>query len=159
MTNADKSASKRPHILLVEDNAGDEFLVLDAFEQASFPYEMEVVRNGEAALQRLRGEGEFAGQPVPDLILLDLNLPKLDGRDVLRTVKGDADLAQVPVLILTTSSSPQDVDTCYALHANAYMTKPFKVDGYEAIVESIGAFWFNVATLPHTARQGSRLSS
>ena len=119
---------------------------------------MEVVRNGEAALQRLRGEGEFAGQPVPDLILLDLNLPKLDGRDVLRTVKGDADLAQVPVLILTTSSSPQDVDTCYALHANAYMTKPFEVDGYEAIVESIGAFWFNVATLPHTARQGSRLS-
>lgn len=137
-----------PRILLVEDNAGDEFLVVDAFEQASFPYEIEVVRNGEAALQRLRNEGEYAGLPIPDLVLLDLNLPRLDGRDVLRNVKSDDTLARVPILVLTTSASPRDVEACYSLHANAYMTKPFEVEAYENIVESIGAFWFGAATLP-----------
>ena len=148
MTVTDSTAQKPPRILLVEDNEGDEFLVTDAFEHAGFPYEMEVVRNGEAALERLRGEGTYSGRPVPDLVLLDLNLPRLDGRDVLRTVKSDAQLAQVPVLVLTTSSSQSDIDTCYGLHANAYLTKPFEVSGYESIVEAIRAFWFNVATLP-----------
>jgi len=153
MTPTDASSSRRPRILLVEDNAGDEFLVTDAFDHADFPYEMEVVRNGEEALQRLRREDEFADMPIPDLVLLDLNLPRLDGRDVLRSVKSDSALSQIPVLILTTSSSPDDIDTCYSLHANAYMTKPFEVGGYEAIVEAIRAFWFSVATLPHPLRQ------
>lgn len=143
-----------PHILLVEDNAGDEFLVVDAFQHASFPYEIEVVRNGEAALRRLRNEGEYAGLALPDIVLLDLNLPRLDGRDVLRSVKSDEALACLPVLVLTTSASPRDVETCYALHANAYMTKPFAVEAYENIVESIGAFWFGAATLPSQPAPG-----
>ena len=153
MTRTDAASSRRPRILLVEDNAGDEFLITDAFEHADFPYEMEVARNGEEALQRLRREGDFAGRPAPDLVLLDLNLPRLDGREVLRSVKSDSTLSQTPVLILTTSSSPDDIDTCYSLHANAYMTKPFEVGGYEAIVEAIRAFWFSVATLPDPLRQ------
>mgnify|MGYP000382981483 CR=1 FL=1 len=154
MTSSQRSLRRPPKILLVEDNAGDEFLVVDAFEQASFPHEIEVVRNGEAALKRLRSEGEFSGQPVPDLVLLDLNLPKLDGRDVLRSVKTDKHLADVPILVLTTSSAPQDVETCYALHANAYMTKPFAVEDYENIVESIGSFWFRAVTLPDATSRG-----
>ena len=155
MTLTDASSSRRPRILLVEDNSGDEFLVVDAFEHAGFPYEMEVVRNGEEALQRLKKEGDHADKPTPDLVLLDLNLPRLDGRDVLRSVKADSALSQIPVLILTTSSSPDDIDTCYSLHANAYLTKPFEVGGYEAIVEAIRAFWFSVATLPHPLQQRS----
>lgn len=159
MTQTDLSPTKRPRILLVEDNAGDEFLVIDAFEHAGLNYEMEVVRNGEEALQRLRREGEFEGRPIPDLVLLDLNLPRLDGRDVLRAVKTDRELAQVPILVLTTSAAPSDIETCYALHANAYLTKPFAVDGYEAIVDAIKAFWFSVATLPRPLHETGRAVS
>ncbi|WP_203294028.1 response regulator [Maricaulis parjimensis] len=137
-----------PRILLVEDNEGDEFLILDAFEQASYPYEIEVVRDGEEALHRIQQTDGFADAPLPDLILLDLNLPKVDGRTVLKTVKTDHDLMQLPVLILTTSSSERDIEECYELHANAYMTKPFKVEDYENIVESIGSFWFRAVQLP-----------
>ncbi len=143
--NTRKSA---PRILLVEDNAGDEFLILDAFEQASYPFEIEVVRDGEEALNRIQRTDGFADAPLPDLVLLDLNLPKIDGRSVLKTVKSDEELKQLPVLILTTSSSERDVQECYGLHANAYMTKPFRVEDYENIVESIGSFWFRAAQLP-----------
>nr|WP_233128219.1 MULTISPECIES: response regulator [Maricaulis] len=135
-------------ILLVEDNSGDEFLVRDAFERGRARHELEVVRDGEAALQRLRGLGEHAEKPVPDLILLDLNLPKIDGRDVLKTVKTDNSLANIPVLVLTTSSSPLDIENCYALHANAYLTKPFDALGYEEIVDAVESFWFATAVLP-----------
>lgn len=138
-------------ILIVEDNSGDEFLVRDAFERGKARHELEVARDGEAALDRLRGLGEHADKPVPDLILLDLNLPKIDGRDVLKSLKDDARLANIPVLILTTSSSEVDVDRCYALHANAYMTKPFDALGYEEIVEAVEAFWLATAVLPNTS--------
>ncbi len=143
-----KTNNTAPRILLVEDNAGDEFLILDAFEQASYPYEIEVVRDGEEALDRIHRTNGFTDAPLPDLILLDLNLPKVDGRAVLRTVKTDHELMQLPVLILTTSSSERDIEECYELHANAYMTKPFKVEDYENIVESIGSFWFRAVKLP-----------
>lgn len=138
----------KPRILLVEDNAGDEFLILDAFQHASYPYEIEVARDGEEALNRIQRTNGFADAPLPDLILLDLNLPKVDGRSVLKTVKTDEGLMQLPVLILTTSSSERDIEECYELHANAYMTKPFKVEDYENIVESIGSFWFRAVKLP-----------
>ena len=135
-------------ILLVEDNSGDEFLVRDAFERGRVRHELEVVRDGEAALDRLRGLGEYADTPVPDLILLDLNLPKIDGRDVLQTLKSDDRLANIPVLVLTTSSSLADVTRCYSLHANAYLTKPFDALGYEEIVDAVERFWFSTAILP-----------
>ncbi|WP_291841646.1 response regulator [Maricaulis sp.] len=135
-------------ILLVEDNSGDEFLVRDAFERGRVRHDLEVARDGEAALERLRCIGEHAEKPLPDLILLDLNLPKIDGRDVLKTVKGDNSLANIPVLILTTSSSQLDIKNCYALHANAYLTKPFDALGYEEIVDAVESFWFATAVLP-----------
>ncbi|ABI66818.1 response regulator receiver protein [Maricaulis maris MCS10] len=135
-------------ILLVEDNSGDEFLVRDAFERGRARHQLEVVRDGEAALDRLRGLGEHSEKQAPDLILLDLNLPKIDGRDVLKSVKTDKALASIPVLVLTTSSAQSDVTGCYSLHANAYLTKPFDALGYEEIVEAVENFWFATAVLP-----------
>lgn len=135
-------------ILLVEDNSGDEFLVRDAFERGRAHHQLEVARDGEAALERLRREGEHAEKQAPDLILLDLNLPKIDGRDVLKSVKDDEALASIPVLILTTSSAQSDVTGCYSLQANAYLTKPFDALGYEEIVEAVESFWFATAVLP-----------
>jgi len=136
-----------PRILLVEDNSGDEFLILDAFEQATYRHEIEVARDGEAAIERLAPTSGIEAEDLPDLVLLDLNLPRLDGRDVLRAIKSKAELRHIPVLMLTTSSTPRDVQDCYDLHANAFLTKPFRVEEYENIVESIGAFWFRAATL------------
>lgn len=136
-----------PRILLVEDNSGDEFLILDAFEQASYPHTIEVARNGEAAIARLAPPPGEDAPDLPDLVLLDLNLPRLDGRDVLRAIKSKAELRHIPVLMLTTSSAPRDVQDCYDLHANSFLTKPFRVEEYENIVESIGSFWFRAATL------------
>ncbi len=146
--NSDPGAKPAPpRILLVEDNSGDEFLILDAFEQASYPHRIEVARNGEAAIARLTPPPGEDAPDLPDLVLLDLNLPRLDGRDVLRAIKSKAELRHIPVLMLTTSSAPRDVQDCYDLHANAFLTKPFRVEEYENIVESIGSFWFRAATL------------
>jgi CheY-like chemotaxis protein len=148
LMNSDPGATPAPpRILLVEDNSGDEFLILDAFEQASYPHQIEVARDGEAAIERLEPKSAGAGADLPDLVLLDLNLPRLDGRDVLKAIKTHAELRHIPVLMLTTSSAPRDVQDCYDLHANAFLTKPFRVEEYENIVESIGAFWFRAATL------------
>jgi len=135
-------------ILLVEDNSGDEFLVRDAFQRGRAKHQLEVARDGEAALDRLHGIGEHSEKQEPDLILLDLNLPKIDGREVLKVVKSDERLAGIPVLILTTSAAPADVTGCYLLHANAYLAKPFDALGYEQIVEAVENFWFATAILP-----------
>lgn len=142
---------KTARILLVEDNSGDEFLFVDAFERARTSHRLEIVRDGEAALDRLRGEGDFEGSAAPDLVLLDLNLPRIDGREILRTVKNDARLRRIPILVLTTSSSEEDLHYCYSEHANAYMTKPFEARRYEEMIAAVDAFWFSTARLPGEA--------
>ena len=135
-------------ILLVEDNSGDEFLFVDAFERSGTSHSLEIVRDGEEALDRLGALGAFIDCDAPDLVLLDLNLPKIDGREVLRRVKADTRLKSIPVLILSTSSSESDVITCYADHANAYLTKPYDPGRYEEVIAAIDAFWCSAATLP-----------
>jgi two-component system cell cycle response regulator len=135
-------------ILLVEDNIGDIRLTEDAFRDAKMLNKLSVVRDGIEALAFLRREGAYASAVRPDLILLDLNLPKKDGRDVLAEVKTDQDLRQIPVVILTTSEAEQDVLKAYDLHANCYITKPVDLEKFFSVVESIEQFWLSVVVLP-----------
>ena len=134
------------HILLVEDSSTDAFLIQEALRQVAFDHHVEVVTDGVAALERLRGDGAR-----PDLVLLDLNLPRKDGREVLAEVKGDPELRSIPVIVLTTSSAPPDVAFAYEHCANSYVRKPL---GLERLIESAAAirdFWVRTATLPSQA--------
>ena len=135
-------------ILLVEDSPGDVRLTREALRDAKICNELHVVRDGEAALAFLRGEGEYAGAPRPDIVLLDLNLPRKDGREVLEEMKADDDLRRIPVIVLTTSLAEQDVLRSYDLHVNAYVTKPLDLDGFVAVVRSIESFWLSIVRLP-----------
>lgn len=135
-------------ILLVEDNSGDIELTLECFEEAKIRNNLHVVRNGEAALAFLRQEGQYSHTPRPDLILLDLNLPRLDGREVLAEVKADANLRRIPVVVLTTSTAEPDIIRTYDLHANCYITKPVNLERFIEVIESIENFWLTVVTLP-----------
>jgi CheY-like chemotaxis protein len=136
------------NILLVEDNPGDVRLTREALKDCQVPSILHVVEDGEAALRFLRREGDYARQPRPDLILLDLNLPRRDGRQVLAEVKEDPALLTIPVVILSTSSAEEDVTEAYRLHANCYLTKPMRLDQYMDVVRSIGDFWVTKARLP-----------
>ncbi|MFD8804148.1 response regulator [Streptomyces sp. NPDC059597] len=138
-------------VLLVEDDPGDELMTREAFEDNKIGNTLHVVRDGEEALQFLYREGEHAGAPRPDLILLDLNLPKYDGRQVLERIKSDPDLAHIPVVVLTTSAAEEDILRSYKLHANAYVTKPVDLDQFIAAVRQIDDFFVQVVRLP---RQG-----
>ena len=137
-------------ILLVEDNPGDVELTREALHDSKVHMRLSVVNDGVEALAFLHREGGYAGAPRPDLILLDLNLPKKDGRAVLGEVKQDPALRHIPVVILTSSQAEQDILRAYDLHANCYVTKPVDLDQFITIVRSIEQFWFTVVKLPRT---------
>ncbi|MGW5045335.1 response regulator [Streptomyces griseoluteus] len=135
-------------VLLVEDDPGDELMTREAFEDNKIGNTLHVVRDGEEALDFLYRRGDHTGAPRPDLILLDLNLPKYDGRQVLERIKSDQDLADIPVVVLTTSAAEEDILRSYRLHANAYVTKPVDLDQFIAAVRQIDDFFVQVVRLP-----------
>jgi chemotaxis family two-component system response regulator Rcp1 len=136
-------------ILLVEDNPGDVRLTIEALKDAKVLNRLSVAQDGVEAMAFLRREGKFADAPRPDLILLDLNLPKKDGREVLEEIKQDPDLLRIPVVILTTSQAEQDIIKMYNTHANCYITKPVEWRQFAAVIQSIEDFWLTVVRLPH----------
>jgi len=135
-------------ILLVEDSPSDALLTREALNTSKLLNKLHVVDNGVDAIAFLRREGPFASVPRPDLILLDLNLPKMDGREVLREIKADGDLKIIPVVVLTSSDAEEDILKSYNLSANCYITKPVEFDKFVKVVRSIREFWFAVVTLP-----------
>jgi CheY-like chemotaxis protein len=135
-------------ILLVEDNPGDARLARQGLLQCKMPHDLHVVDDGVKAMAFLNREGEYASAVRPQLILLDLNLPKKDGREVLREIKQHEELKTIPVIILTTSSAERDINRTYSLHANSYITKPLDYLQFVDIVKSIETFWFSTARLP-----------
>ena len=141
-------ASRPVEVLLVEDSPGDVRLTQEALKGAKVLNTLHVVDDGEDALSFLRKEGPFAGAPRPDLILLDLNLPRRDGREVLAVIKADEDLRRIPVVVLTTSQAEEDILKSYALNANCYITKPVNFDQFLKVVKSIEDFWLTIVTLP-----------
>lgn len=146
-------------ILLVEDNPGDVRLTQEALKEAKASNRMNVVADGEEALQYLRREGRFADAIRPDLIFLDLNLPKKDGREVLAEIKSDPQLRSIPVVVLTTSNAELDILHAYDLHANCYITKPVDLDQFLRVVREIESFWLTLVALPaRTASSGGRSS-
>jgi chemotaxis family two-component system response regulator Rcp1 len=139
-------------VLLVEDSAGDVRLTREAFKDAKVHIHLSVVSDGVEAMTFLGREGKHANAPRPDLILLDLNLPKKDGRQVLAELKESAALKSIPVVILTTSASEVDILGSYLHHANCYITKPVDLEGFLKVVRSIDSFWLSVVKLPGKAR-------
>lgn len=135
-------------ILLVEDSPADVRLTREALKEAKVLNTLHVVQDGMAALAFLRRQGQYAGSPLPHLILLDLNLPKKDGREVLAEIKQDEVLKCIPVVVLTTSRAEEDVVRSYNLHANAYVTKPVDLKAFLKVIRSIEEFWLAVVTLP-----------
>jgi CheY-like chemotaxis protein len=135
-------------ILLVEDNPGDVRLTQEALKSDRLWNTLQVVRDGVEAMAYLRREGEFRGAVRPDLILLDLNLPRKDGREVLAEIKADDDLKLIPVVVLTTSQAEEDILKAYGSHANCYITKPVDLAKFMAVVKSIEHFWFAIVRLP-----------
>jgi chemotaxis family two-component system response regulator Rcp1 len=135
-------------ILLVEDNPGDVRLTQEALKSDSLWSTLRVVRDGVEATAYLRREGEFRGAVRPDLILLDLNLPRKDGREVLAEIKADDDLKLIPVVVLTTSQADEDILKAYGAHANCYITKPVELAKFMTVVKSIEHFWFAIVRLP-----------
>jgi CheY-like chemotaxis protein len=135
-------------VLLVEDDPGDVVLIREAFEHNKLYNTLHVVSDGVQALEFLRGEGEHAGAPRPDLVLLDLNLPRKDGREVLAEVKADPDLRTIPIVVLTTSEAEEDIVRSYDLHANAYVTKPVDFERFIEVVRQIDDFFVSVVKLP-----------
>lgn len=136
-------------VLLVEDDPGDELITREAFADNKIINQLHVARDGAEALDFIYRRGAHAGAPAVDLILLDLNLPKYDGRQVLETIKSDPSLTHVPVVVLTTSSSEKDILRSYQLHANAYVTKPVDLEQFVAAVREIDDFFVSVVRLPH----------
>jgi CheY-like chemotaxis protein len=138
-------------VLLVEDDPGDVLMTQEAFDEHKVRNKLNVVHDGEEALSYLRREGDFADAPRPDLILLDLNLPRVDGREVLQVIKNDEDLRRIPVVVLTTSQADEDIMRSYSLHANAYVTKPVDFERFIAVVRQIDEFFVSVVKLPPRA--------
>lgn len=143
--------SKPVDILLVEDEPGDVRLTIEAMRQAKVRNTLHVVEDGMEALDFLFKRGSFTNAPRPDLILLDLNLPKKDGREVLTIIKEDASLRQIPVVVLTTSGADRDILRCYSLHASCYVTKPVDLNQFLHVVKSIEDFWLTIVRLPPNA--------
>jgi len=144
----EQSPSQPIEILLVEDDPGDVLMTQEAFNDYKIANRLTVVSNGEDAIAYMRKEGRFAGVATPDLVLLDLNLPRRDGREVLLDIKGDPNLRRIPVVILTTSEAEEDVIAAYDLHANAYVRKPVDFDQFVAAVRAIDDFFITVVRLP-----------
>jgi two-component system, chemotaxis family, response regulator Rcp1 len=137
------------HILLVEDNEGDIVLTMEALEERKVVNNISVVKDGKEALDFLYGIDKYTGRKLPDLILLDVNLPKKSGHEVLQIIKEDARLKHIPVIMLTTSSSEKDIKLSYQYHANCYITKPVEVDQFLEAITSIEDFWLSIVTLPN----------
>src|SRR5580698_11577901 len=138
-------------VLLVEDSPGDVRLTREVFRDANMPIRLHVAMDGEEAMTFLRREGEHASAPRPDLILLDLNLPKMDGREVLAHIKEDDNLKTIPTVILTTSEAEADIVKSYQLQANCYLSKPVELDAFENLVRSLGDFWLTKVKFPGRA--------
>ena len=135
-------------LLLIEDSPGDVRLTLEAFRHANTSVKLHVATDGAAALAFLRHEGEHVDAPRPDLILLDLNLPKMDGREVLAMIKDDKVLKTIPTVVLTTAEADADIAKSYQLHANCYLTKPVEFGAFEGLVKSVNEFWLEKAKMP-----------
>ena len=135
-------------VLLVEDDPGDVMMTREAFQDYKLHNQLHVVSDGAEAMAFLRHEGEYAGRPRPDLVLLDLNLPRMDGRQVLEAIKSDPELASIPVVVLTTSENEDDVLRSYSLHANAYVTKPVDFQRFIEVIRQIDDFFVTVVRLP-----------
>ena len=148
MANRGDSPAPPVEILLVEDNPGDVRLTKEALREGKVYNNLHWAKDGVEALEFLRREGKHSEAPRPDIILLDLNLPKKDGREVLASIKNDDRFKQIPVVILTTSEAEEDVLRSYELHANCYITKPVDLDKFIVVVQSIDRFWLTVVTLP-----------
>jgi CheY-like chemotaxis protein len=143
------SSGRAIEILLVEDNPGDVRLTIEGLKEAKVRNNLHVARDGVEALEFLRRQAQFSDAVRPDLILLDLNLPRIDGREVLAEVKSDPDLKTIPVVVLTTSSAEQDILHSYQLQANCYITKPVDLEQFIKVVRSIEDFWLTIVRLPH----------
>lgn len=141
-------AGRAIDVLLVEDDPGDELITREAFEHNKLKNRLHVARDGEQGLNYLYRRGEYRDAPRPDLILLDLNLPKYDGRQLLEKIKSDPELSCIPVVVLTTSSAEEDILRSYELHANAYVTKPVDLDQFMSAVRQIDEFFLQVVRLP-----------
>lgn len=139
---------KTVHILLIEDNEGDIVLTKEAFREGKLANSFSIARDGEEAIDYLYRNGKYADAPRPDLILLDINLPKINGQDLLKVIKDDGEIKAIPVIMLTTSSTSFDVITAYSNHANCYIVKPLEFDKFMDAVKEIESFWFNLVHLP-----------
>lgn len=153
MSNLDPlNAAVEPiRLLLVEDDPGDVLITREALEQSKLIHHLDVVENGEAAMAFLRHEGEYAESATPHLVLLDLNLPRKNGKEVLAEVKADPELSHIPVIVLTTSEAEIDVVSTYQLHANAFITKPVDFERFHEVVRRIDDFFLTVVRLPNRA--------
>ena len=151
MTGAIKHDGTPIEVLLVEDDPGDVLMTQEAFEEHKVGNRLHVVSDGVEALAYLRREGQYANAVRPDLILLDLNLPRRDGREVLEEIKKDEELGRIPVVVLTTSAADEDIVRSYQLHANAYVTKPVDFDRFIAVIRQIDEFFVSVVKLPPRA--------
>ena len=138
---------KPAHVLLVEDNEGDIVLTLEAFEESKIKTELSVARNGQEALDFLHKDGEFKKAKRPDIILLDINIPKINGLEVLKQIKTDPALKKIPVIMLTTSSHQKDIDKAYENHANSYVTKPLEMTNFLHAILKIEEFWLQLSKL------------
>jgi chemotaxis family two-component system response regulator Rcp1 len=141
---------KEIHILLIEDNEGDIVLTIEALKEARISNTIDVVRDGEKAMQFLLKQGEFSNAATPDLVLLDINLPKIDGKEVLANIKNDEKLKVIPVVMLTTSDSEKDIFESYHNHANCYITKPVGFQSFIEVIHTIKEFWITIVQLPKT---------
>ncbi|HJW24317.1 MAG TPA: response regulator [Rhodocyclaceae bacterium] len=146
--NSSLAARRAAEVLLVEDNMGDILLTREGFKRSNFPVNLHHVENGEDCLAFLRKEGAFIDVPTPDLILLDLNMPVMDGREVMKTLVADQRFRHYPVVVLTTSANEQDIQEMYELRCSTYIVKPLDFEEFQRIIQVIAQYWFTVATLP-----------
>lgn len=146
--SAEKPSDRKPIILLVEDSLADIRLMQEVLRETGLPHELVVAEDGLRALRAVRGEGEYHGRPRPDIVLLDLNLPGIDGREVLRTIKQDPALRRIPVLVLSTSVAESDIAASYDAHANCYLNKPVDLTDFFRLAEALRDFWLRLVMLP-----------
>ncbi len=146
------TTEKLIEILLVEDNPGDVRLTLEALKEAKIRNKVNVLTDGEQAVDYLKRKNGFENRPLPDIILLDLNLPKLSGREVLTIIKNDDNLKHIPIIVLTTSKSEEDILNSYLHHANCYITKPVDFEQFSEIIKKLEDFWFTIVKIPHNGK-------
>ena len=148
MNKVESTIHGERNILLVEDNPADVRITLEAFKEGKIKAKISVVKDGVEAMNFLKKKGSFSNDPLPDIVLLDLNLPKKDGREVLEEMKKDPDLKSIPVIILTSSKAREDIQKSYQLHCNCYLTKPVRLNEFETLITLINDFWLKVVELP-----------